>query len=406
MNEYDILELIALGENNTTEFKEKFARPEKLAREIVGFANTQGGKILIGVSDAGDVIGLENSDENKHEWVMDTVIGRYVHPAIFVNYQETAVKGKKIAIVDVPMGTAKPYVLRQNDREDTYVRMGAVCRLATREQQQRLFEAGGFLFAEKLPIHGAAGEELDGRRLKEYFSGKLKFNNWESEKDELLNIHGFLIPQENTSPICSYFSCMLFARNPGRWLPQAGIRLMAFAGNDMEYNAKMDELLVTPFVGLEGKNIAELSLPDRAMAYLRQHISRDTINAGESVQRKRLWDYPQDVVRELIINAFAHRDWTRQSRVEITVYKNRMEIKSPGALPNGMTVAKIKAGERTSRNRKIVDIFRDYGFVEDRGMGIRRKVIPLTVKHCGREPIFDATEDYFKVILHKREESA
>ena len=405
MNEYDILKLIAGGENNETEFKEKFDRPERLAREIASFANMQGGKIFIGVSDSGDIAGLQNEGKNNHEWVMDTVIGRYVHPAIFVNYQEMVIDGKKIAVIDVPMGAAKPYIVRNNNREDTYIRMGAVCRLATREQHQRLFEAGGLLYTEKLPIHGSTIDELDNRRLKEYFCGQLKYKNWKVEKKNLLNIHGFSIPQENTPPVCSFFACMLFGKHPCRWLPQAGIRLMAFAGDDMEYDAKMDESLDMPFIGLEDEGAKELSLPDQAMVYLRPHISRDILDAAQSVQRKRQWDYPPEVIRELIINAFAHRDWTRQSVVEVVAYSDRMEITSPGALPNGMTVEKIKAGERTPRNNKIMNIFRDYKFVEDRGMGIRRKVIPLTIKHNGREPDFKATEDYFKVILHKRKKT-
>ena len=102
-------------------------------------------------------------------------------------------------------------------------------------------------------------------------------------------------------------------------------------------------------------------------------------------------------IRELIINAYAHRDWTRQNTVEVTVYSDRMEIISPGALPNGITVEKIKAGERTPRNNKIINIFRDYGLMESQGMGIRRKVIPLMREENGCEPIFEAAEDYFKV---------
>ena len=118
--------------------------------------------------------------------------------------------------------------------------------------------------------------------------------------------------------------------------------------------------------------------------------------------RKRHWDYPQEVIRELLVNAFAHRDWTRQNDVRAVVYGNRMEITSPGALPNGMTIGKIIEGQQAPRNTNMVRILRDYGLMDDRGMGIRRTVIPVMREHNGVLPDFEAAEDYFKVTLWKR----
>ncbi len=79
-----------------------------------------------------------------------------------------------------------------------------------------------------------------------------------------------------------------------------------------------------------------------------------------------------------------------------------MEVTSPGALPNGMTVEKMKGGQQTPRNTNIVRILRDYGMMDDRSMGIRRKVIPLMHEHNGCEPEFEAAEDYFRVSLRRR----
>ena len=119
------------------------------------------------------------------------------------------------------------------------------------------------------------------------------------------------------------------------------------------------------------------------------------------MQRHRHWDYPTEVIRELLVNAFAHRDWTRQTDVQLTVFADRLEVLSPGSLPNGVTVEKAREGLRVPRNPNIVNILRDYDFMQHRGMGIRRKVIPLTRAHNGTAPEFDATEDYFKVTLRK-----
>lgn len=148
MKPQDILDLIANGENSSVEFKLDDVRPEQLAKEAVAMANLQGGLILIGVDDQGGIKGITR--QNLQEWVMDTVFGRFIHPSIIPHYQEVQFpEGKRIAVLSISMGTAKPYVVRYNDREDMYVRVGSISKLATREQAIRLFGSGGF-FTRKL----------------------------------------------------------------------------------------------------------------------------------------------------------------------------------------------------------------------------------------------------------------
>ena len=109
-----ITEAVAADENAKTEFKRDDARPERLAREIVSFANMNGGRILLGVEDDGTVSGIRR--ENLQAWLMDTVIGRYVTPPIIPDYEEIATDDGRIAVVDVPMGAAKPYAVRRGDK--------------------------------------------------------------------------------------------------------------------------------------------------------------------------------------------------------------------------------------------------------------------------------------------------
>ena len=89
-----------------------------------------------------------------------------------------------------------------------------------------------------------------------------------------------------------------------------------------------------------------------------------------------------------MLNALVHRDWTRSVDIEIARYSDRLEVISPGALPNSMTIEQMKAGRRSPRNPVILEIMRDYGYVNDdaRGMGIRTKVIPLTRQFFGTDP--------------------
>ncbi len=392
----ELLELLNQGEGPKLEYKQDNIRPESLAKEIVGFANMNGGQILMGIEDDGSVSGIQR--DNFHEWLMDTVVGRYVHPFILPDYEEVTFKDKKIAVVKIPQGNNKPYVLRLNDREDIYVRYGNTCQLATREQQARLFDTGGLLSAEKFPVHGSTIADLDKRRYKEYFYNVLKHPSVD-DLQKLLIDRGFLVG-ESPNLSCSYFAYALFAKTPQVRLPQAGLRLTVYDGEDKDYNTRFDRDFDMPMVEYRGSN--QITNPVETALHENIHFAEYIIQERlEGMTRKRVWDYPQEVIRELVINALIHRDWTKQDYVRVVIYANRFEITSPGALPNGMTVEKIKSGESVPRNPLSARIFRDYGYLEQQGMGIRLKVIPLMLEHNGREPDFKSTEDHFKVTLWK-----
>ena len=122
----------------------------------------------------------------------------------------------------------------------------------------------------------------------------------------------------------------------------------------------------------------------------------------ENMRRERQWHYPWEALREAIINALAHRDWTIAVDIELSVYSNRLEIISPGKLQNSMTIEKMIAGQRSPRNPLIMDILRDYAYVDARGMGVSTKIIPLMKKFNHSEPVFELTDDYLKTTLFRK----
>ena len=134
---------------------------------------------------------------------------------------------------------------------------------------------------------------------------------------------------------------------------------------------------------------------------MRPFLSTEADTTNAPMRRQRLWHYPKDAVREAIVNALAHRDWTRNEEVEVALYANRLVTTSPGALPNTMTVQKMLAGQRSARNPLIVEVLRDYGYVDARGMGVRNKIVPLVRQSSGREPRFEATEDHLRLTMWK-----
>ena len=412
MLQSELLNLISQGEGPKLEFKRDVGAPEALAKEIVAFANMNGGRILLGIEDKTQaIVGIEKKD--LQAWLMDTVIGRYIRPFIPIDYEEATIEQKKVAIITIPQGSAKPYVRIHKKREDAYLRYGDTCQLATREQLIRLADLGGMVSTEKMPLHGSSIKDFESRRLQEYFVDiveiieKRKWENfsdderltWLLRRDFMRHINDQ--PEDQKAPVCTLWAMLLFGLEPHRWLPQCSFRLAVFSGTDKDYSTKLDVSIRSPFVGFGqsgASSYSEPSVPDRVMSYLESHISYKKL---EGMNRKTFWDFPKEAIRELVLNAFAHRDWTKNTDVEISVYADRMEIISPGALPNGMTIEKLEAGQRAARNPLLVDVLRDYGLMEHQGMGIRRKVIPLMRERNGKEPEFEATEDYFKVTLRK-----
>lgn len=404
----ELLELIANGENSGVEFKRDDMRPEQLAKEIVALANFQGGRVLLGVEDDGTITGLTRPDTER--WVMDVVFGRYIHPMILPFYEEVVTEGdRRVAVITLHAGVSKPYVVRHNDREDIYVRIGTISRLASREQQARLFASGAMLHPEKLPVSGSGLADLSMERLQDYLLEYLKDSSapqstttWE----ERLTGLGLMTPSGDGRHVCSIAGLVLFGRNPRRVLPQAGIRWMAFAG-EREYQALDDMVIDGPLVGLTRRGesgateTVEPGLLERVVARMMPFISTEDATVGEGLRRMRRWHYPIEALREALLNAVVHRDWTRSVEVEVVAYADRLEITSPGALQNSMTLEKVLAGQRSPRNPLFVDIMRDYGYVDARGMGVRRKIVPLVRAASGRDPRFEATEGFVRVILPK-----
>lgn len=408
MTKSELLELIANGENSGVEFKRDDLRPEQLAKEVVALANFQGGRILLGVDDDGTITGIQRGDLER--WVMDTVFGRTVHPMILPFYEEVQVDDQhRVAVVSISQGTTKPYVVRHHGREDIYIRIGSTSQLATREQQARLYAIGGMLHAELLPVSGSGLRDLSRERLTDYLAtivGDKEIPASDEAWGERLCGLGFMVERQDGPPVCTIAGLVLFGYTPRRFLHQAGIRWMAFEGDDKSYKALDDRLVDGPLVALRkavpgGESvIAENGLLESLINAMRPFVSEEAGEVDASIRRERTWLYPVEAIREAIVNAVAHRDWTRYEEIEVARYADRLEVLSPGALRNSMTVKKMVAGQRSPRNPLIVEVLRDYGYVDARGMGVRNKIIPLLREKNGTEPEFIATEDHLRLVMH------
>ncbi len=398
----ELEELIARGENSGVEFKRDDIRPEQLAKEIVAFLNFKGGRIVLGIGDDGTIHGLTRTD--VEEWVMN-ICTHHVHPRVIPYYEIVLMNGKKVAIITVDMGLSKPYVLRHAQRESVFIRVGSTSRQATREEQMRLFQEGGLLHIEALPVAGTCFEHFDQRRIEDYFARIRQLTPLPDTKDEWIQLLVNLeyMSDQKEPPLCTIAGLLLFGRQPKRHLLQAGVEWVVFPGMEKDYDTHDRATLDGPLVALwnrQGEQIEEGVL-DILMSKIRQHAAHEKL-AENHLTRVVRWDFAPEAVRETMINAFAHRDWTRPTDIEVSLYRDRLEIVSPGALPNTVTVERMKHGLRIPRNPILIQTLKDYGYVEHIGMGVRNKIIRGMQQHNGTEPDFETNDMQLLVRLKRK----
>ena len=423
MDRITLQELLREGENARVEFKRDDIRPEQLAREMVALLNARGGHIVLGVEDDGTVAGLTRGAQKAEEWVMET--GRmHVQPSTapvwnVVNWDEDALVG----VISLRMyAPDKPYKARRGSAWVTLVRTGSTVRDATNREELRLYQQSGQLKYDRNPVIGSSWQNLDRVRLENYFRVVRGQSCPASDDREawtrLLVNTGLLVEIEDlTAP--NIGSMLLFGSRPHFFLSQTGINAAAYTGLQKEYDARARASLKVPIVSLfavpeegtapsfqEGistfSDYVSLSHPgviEQALDFVRRNTDMQAY-LDRSGRRQERWPYPYGAVREAVVNAVAHRDYAyAEQDIELTLYADRLEIISPGRLPNAMTVEKMRAGHRTARNELILNVLRDYRYVEAAGLGVPRKIIAGMRDHNGTEPDLIEEDDRFIVRL-------
>ena len=406
MNRDEILESIANGENSLVEFKRDDVRPVRLASEIAALLNHEGGRVLLGVDDDGSISGLSREPSQAEEWVMQVARDNLQPPVIPTWEVVELAPDVHVGIVSLPPSAPdKPYKVRHGSSWVTKVRVGSTTRDASREEEQRLYQRSGGLRYGIKPVLGTSETDLDKRRLLDYFRrvrGDGAIPSPETPEWSRLLCNLELAVEIGDVTYATVDGILLFGPEAGRYVPQSGIRALCYLGSVPDYAARADEHLRGPLLPLGGANdiIYETGIVDRAWDFVR----RNTVITAhlDGPRRVERWDYPEVAVRELVVNAVAHRDYSiTGTDVELTIFDDRLEVRSPGRLPNSVTTEAVKSGVRFARNQTLVNFMRDYRYVDARGMGILHKVLPAMNAHNGTEPDFIADEHSFTVRLWK-----
>ena len=393
----DLLEIIANGENSGVEFKRDDLQTQYLAKELVALSNLEGGSVLLGLEDDGTISGLTRPD--LEGWVM-SVCRDKIRPPIMPFFE--IVRGVEddndVAIVRVTRGY-DVHALWHNSTNRYLMRVGTQSREASQEELARLFQQRGSMRAELKPVSGAGLVNLDLRRLRNYFNG-IRQQDVPDDTDEDAWISLLVNTEIMTEEGVTVGGMLLFGKTPNRFLPHAGIDAVAYPGPEQDYDAHERRALrgpITPLLTDVG-DIVENGLVEQALDFVQRNTPRTTaLEGGRRVEQPL---YPTEALRESIVNALIHRDYLLTStNIELAIYSDRLEIVSPGRLPNGITPARMRAGTRAARNQILKDVMRDYRYLEHMGMGIPRKIVRGMKEHNGTEPDLIEQNERFSVRL-------
>ena len=407
MNRTILRDLVVNGENSLVDFKRDDVRKEDLAKEMVALLNLEGGHILLGVEDDGSISGLARSPAETEEWVMN-IARDLVQPGFVPTWQ--CVKMSDNAVVGVIGLSAdspdKPYRARRRGAWTTFLRVGTTSRMASREEDGRLYQSSHVMRYDTRPVLGTSLEDIDAERVRNYLrdiQGRVAVPSTKEDRAWrrlLANID--VLDGAKTTSAVTVAGLLLFGLNPSRRLPQSGISAWSFPGIEKDYNTTDEEVIRGPLVSLgDGDDTVAKGVIDRAVDFVKRNMG--TTAWLEGARRRRKPAFPVETIREAIVNAVAHRDYTlAQTDVEVSMYRDRMEVISPGRLPNGVTVQKMADGLRAARNEMLKDVLRDYGYVEHMGLGVRNRIIGAMRKHNGTEPDLVEEESRFIVRLWKQ----
>jgi len=455
MTKTEVLEVLRNGENSGVEFKRDTIDNRALAKELVAFANLQGGRVLLGVEDDGTIVGLTRADPREpadeggvriyqrlEEWVMQACRDK-VRPELIPYFEviREIEPGRDVAVVQVERGWAVHHVWHDQHRT-YYIRVGTLSREASSEELERLFQQRGAFRLEIRPVSGSSIKDLDRRRLRDYFKRlrsqpvppdqplaewreaveaearredkdrwkeivESRERQWNEQADaewESMLVNTEILDDSEKLP-ATVAGLLLFGKNPNRFLPQGGIDAAAYLGLEKEYEARERQTLRGPMVALRAGDgsLVEAGLVEQAVDFMRRN-TEVTARLQGGARRQEQWTYPEDAVREAIVNALVHRDYLLSgTNIELSIYVDRLEVISPGRLPNGITPDRMRTGCRSARNQLLKDVMRDYGYLEHMGMGVPRKIVRGMRELNGTEP--DLIEDGERFIVRLWKES-
>lgn len=353
-------------ESETVELKAVIV--DDIKKEIIAFANCEGGKLYIGVRDNGEIIGVEDSDGAALQ--ISNMVRDAVKPdlTMFIHYETLKVEGKSIIAVDIQRGTQRPYYIAKKGLrpEGVYVRQGYSSVPATDTAIRRMIkETDGDSFEEMRSLEQGLTFEA---AQKEFSDRKVLFGSIQMKTLGVVNQDGIYT-------------------NLGLLLSDQcvhTIKAAVFEGTNQSVFKDRRE-----FSGSLFKQMGE--------AYDYIHFHNRTRSTFDKLRRIDSMDYPEVAVREALLNMLVHREYAFRSSTFISIYDDRIEFTSIGGLVTGVTKSDVLMGISVCRNIKLANVFYRLELIEAYGTGIRK--ILDAYEGSDKKPLIETSDNAFKITL-------
>lgn len=382
MNVIEVLDIIGSGETSKVQFKREIDNDDAIAAEIIAMSNSKGGRIIFGVEDkTGQIIGLDYEQIQNYSNKLANIANDRIKPQVFIRTEVVSVDDNKILIVEIDEGIAKPY----KDRNGIiWVKQGADKRKLTDNNEQiRLFQHSGMMYLDEMPIPNTSSEDINISKVLKYINivqNSIQENDIEINDVILRNLN---ILRDDKMTLAGL---LFFAKDPQRYRPAFCIKAIHFFGNSIggtDYRSSKD---------IEG-TLPELF--EGGMNFLTSNLN--SIQDGQNFNSVGKLEISEIALEEILQNALVHRDYSKNSPIRIMIFDDRVEIVSPGALPNSLTIENIKMGNAVVRNNIIVSYCSKLMKYRGFGSGITR----IMENQPNVEFINDVEGEQFKVIIYR-----
>jgi len=374
MEAIKIKQLIDKGESESLEFKTSLAELDRGIQELASMANTKGGMVLFGIKDDGEIIGVDVNQKALEK--ISNKVTYNIDPVIYTEIQTAELDRKKIILISIPKGENPPYLAF----DKPYKRVGPATHKMKQTEYEKMLKSRKNISFEQEICHSATIEDIDSAKVNLFLNTAKAERSLSIDLDisvkEALNKLKLLKDDKLTNA-----AILLFGKDPQKFLLQARIRCARFKGVDF-IDMKVIE-------GILSDQIKE------AEKFVLSHIKK----AAKIVmfERKEIWEYPPEAIREAIINAIAHRDYSSTGNIQIGIYDDRLEIWNPGDLPYPLTPDSLKK-EHVSipRNPLIANSLFLIKEIEQWGKGTN-KIVEWLAKSGLEDPIFKEASGSFVV---------
>lgn len=337
----------------------KDSKPTKIAEELIGMLNADGGVLALGVSDHGEIQDLATKLTREEINRYRSLCFDFIHPACNIELEEAYVDGKLIFLYHVESDFER--LFSRKDNEDVFLRMQDTNRKLDRDGVKKLeYDRSIRKFEEELVVDFEL-EDLDSNLLQKY---KEKLN-YKGEPLELLSKR-YLVKKQKEEYHLKHSAVLLFSKDPEKYIPSASVRYIRYEGKEAltgtEHNVVKDERFED--------NIPNLI--DKLKAFLRASFRDYYFLDLEEGKFKKVPEYPEEAWLEGVVNALCHRSYNIQgSAIYIKHFDDRLEISNSGPLPAQVTIENIKT-ERYARNPRVARVLEDMGYVRQLNEGVSR----------------------------------